>query len=139
MTSTLLAAAAGMVLVRLVAGGGRTTARRPVWDPRRTGQAGREAGARGAGQHAPAAAASEPGRGREADTPTEIPARGWKDILWRTYKEFGQDRLMSVAAGVTYYALLALFPAIGVARRAVPYCDLCETAQRVGNRTSGHE
>jgi membrane protein len=63
-------------------------------------------------QHAPDTSANEPGRGREATTPTEIPVRGWKDILWRVYEEFGQDRVMSVAAGVTYYALLALFPAI---------------------------
>lgn len=63
-------------------------------------------------QHAPPQAAAEKGRGRSADTPTEIPALGWKDILWRTYEEFGKDRVMSVAAGVTYYALLAIFPAI---------------------------
>ncbi len=63
-------------------------------------------------QHAPPQAAAEKGRGRSADTPTEIPAQGWKDILWRTYEEFSKDRIMSVAAGVTYYALLALFPAI---------------------------
>jgi membrane protein len=60
-------------------------------------------------------AGPEPRRSRAAargDTPTDIPARGWKDILWRVYEEFGRDRIMSVAAGVTYYALLALFPAI---------------------------
>ena len=56
--------------------------------------------------------AHEKGRGREADVPTQIPTLGWKDIAWRIYEEFGQDRVMSVAAGVTYYALLALFPAI---------------------------
>ncbi|WP_262272447.1 YihY/virulence factor BrkB family protein [Microvirga yunnanensis] len=111
-TSALLAAAAGMVLVRLVSGGSRTTTRPPARAPGRTEQTGREAGAQNASQHAPAAAASEPGRGREASAPTEIPAKGW-DILWRTYEEFGQDRLMAVAAGVTYYALLALFPALG--------------------------
>nr|WP_246205820.1 YihY/virulence factor BrkB family protein [Microvirga arsenatis] len=60
----------------------------------------------------PPRAAHEPGRGREAATPTEIPTLGWKDVLWRTYEEFRDDRLMSVAAGVTYYALLAIFPAI---------------------------
>src|SRR6476646_4465467 len=27
--------------------------------------------------------AAEPGRGRDARTPAEIPSRGWKDILWR--------------------------------------------------------
>jgi membrane protein len=62
--------------------------------------------------HARPDAAHERERGRHADSPTEIPAPGWKDILWRTYEEFGNDRVMSVAAGVTFYALLALFPAI---------------------------
>ncbi len=36
----------------------------------------------------------------------------WKHILYRTYREFGDDRLLSLAAGVVFYALLALFPAI---------------------------
>jgi membrane protein len=57
-------------------------------------------------------AAREPGRGRHASTPSEIPARGWKDILFRIYGNIGEDRVMLVAAGVTFYALLALFPAI---------------------------
>ncbi len=54
----------------------------------------------------------ERGRGREATTPTDIPAKGWKDVLWRTYEEITKDRILAVAAGVTFYALLALFPAI---------------------------
>ncbi|MFC1459113.1 YihY/virulence factor BrkB family protein [Microvirga arabica] len=113
MTSTLLAVAAGMALVRLVAGGSRAAATEPAWSSGRREQVDHPLGVQDPGQHAPAAAASETGRGREAETPTQIPTLGWKDILWRTYEEFGQDRLMSVAAGVTYYALLALFPAIG--------------------------
>ena len=51
-------------------------------------------------------------RGRAAAKPTAIPAKGWKDVLWRVYEEFSNDRLMLVAAGVTFYVLLALFPAI---------------------------
>jgi membrane protein len=51
-------------------------------------------------------------RGRKAESPTEIPARGWMDIAWRVYEEIGNDRILAVAAGVTFYALLALFPAI---------------------------
>jgi hypothetical protein len=58
------------------------------------------------------ARAHEPGRGRRADAPWQIPWRGWKDILWRTYHEIGEDRLLAVAAGVVFYALLALFPAL---------------------------
>ena len=51
-------------------------------------------------------------RGRSATTPSEIPARGWKDILVRTYGELGEDRVVAIAAGVTFYVLLAIFPAI---------------------------
>jgi membrane protein len=54
----------------------------------------------------------EPRRGRSADTPSEIPARGWKDILWRVYQNIGDDRVVALAAGVTFYSILALFPAI---------------------------
>jgi membrane protein len=50
--------------------------------------------------------------GRHAVTPSQIPWRGWKDILIRTYEQFNEDRLLAVAAGVVFYGLLALFPAI---------------------------
>jgi membrane protein len=95
----------GWALVRLVAGGQRAAP-----EARRDAPGG-TAGF-GGKQHAPPHAAGEAERGRAADTPAGIPALGWKDILWRTYEEFGQDRILSVAAGVTYYALLAVFPAI---------------------------
>ena len=58
--------------------------------------------------------AAEPGRGRMAEAPREIPARGWRDIAWRTSLEIGRDRLPAVAGGITFYSLLAIFPAIGV-------------------------
>ena len=51
-------------------------------------------------------------RGDEANTPTEIPARGWKDVIVRVYQQIQHDRVMLIAAGVTYYSLLALFPAL---------------------------
>ncbi len=56
--------------------------------------------------------AAEPGRGRNAHFPWTIPALGWKDILWRTYREMGRNRLPALAGGVTFYLLLATFPAI---------------------------
>jgi membrane protein len=56
--------------------------------------------------------ALEPGRGRCARWPFEIPLRGWKDILWRTYRETGRNRFTALAGGITYYLLLATFPAI---------------------------
>ena len=52
------------------------------------------------------------GRGRAALSPLQIPWRGWKDIFWRTFQEIQSDRLLAVAAGVVFYALLALFPAV---------------------------
>jgi len=51
-------------------------------------------------------------RGRSADTPSEIPVRGWKDIVLRVYEGISDDRILANAAAVTFYALLALFPAI---------------------------
>src|SRR5918998_1324682 len=54
----------------------------------------------------------EPGRGREASKPKEIPAAGWKDILYRVWDEIGNDRVGTIAAGTTFFVLLALFPAI---------------------------
>jgi membrane protein len=56
--------------------------------------------------------AREPGRGREANTPGEIPTRGWKDILWRVLWAIPEDRILSTSGGVAFFALLAVFPAI---------------------------
>jgi membrane protein len=58
------------------------------------------------------ARARERGRGRKARTPVHIPWRGWKDILIRSYHEIQEDRVMTLAAGVAFYSLVALFPAI---------------------------
>lgn len=52
------------------------------------------------------------GADSQADSPAEIPAPGWRETLKRTAKKFSDNQLMSQAAGVTFYALLAIFPAI---------------------------
>jgi len=57
-------------------------------------------------------AAEGDGRGRSATSPAEIPAKGWKDILWRVYGNIGEHRILALAAGMTYYSILAIFPAI---------------------------
>ena len=56
--------------------------------------------------------AQERGRGRKAAAPAQIPWKGWKDIFWRTVNQTSEDRLLAIAAGVVFYGLLALFPAI---------------------------
>jgi membrane protein len=57
-------------------------------------------------------AAEEGDRGRSATTPSEIPVKGWKDILFRVYENVSRHRVMALAAGITYYTILAIFPAI---------------------------
>jgi membrane protein len=54
----------------------------------------------------------ETGRGRSADKPSQIPSQGWKDIVLRVYRGISEDRILLVAAGVTFYALLAIFPGL---------------------------
>lgn len=51
-------------------------------------------------------------RGRAAEHPGEIPVRGWKDVLWRAWKQSGEDNIGILAGGVTYGVLVALFPAL---------------------------
>lgn len=38
--------------------------------------------------------------------------RFWRHVLYRTYVELNEDRLLSLAAGVVFFGLLAIFPAI---------------------------
>ena len=51
-------------------------------------------------------------RGRHATTPRDIPARGWKEIFLRVKDEISADHVGLIGAGVAYYGLLALFPAL---------------------------
>jgi membrane protein len=51
-------------------------------------------------------------RGRQASTPTEVPAQGWWDIFVRTAKEAKADGVSLLAAGVAFFGLLALVPAL---------------------------
>ena len=54
----------------------------------------------------------EAGRGRTAEAPEQIPARGWTDILWRAALSFSRDRVLATAGGVAFFTLLAVFPGI---------------------------
>jgi membrane protein len=50
--------------------------------------------------------------GREAERPSEIPPRGWFAVLKRVKAEVKDDNVPLLAAGVAFYAMLAIFPAI---------------------------
>ena len=43
---------------------------------------------------------------------TALPARSWRAVFRRTVREFREDNLTDWAAALTYYAVLAIFPAI---------------------------
>jgi membrane protein len=48
----------------------------------------------------------------EPDQPTELGGRGWWHALKRSAKEFRDDNLTDWAAALTYYGVLAIFPAL---------------------------
>ncbi len=51
-------------------------------------------------------------RGRDARSPKDIPAKGWKDTMVRVKKEIKDDRISLVSAAMAYYALFSLVPAL---------------------------
>src|SRR3954467_21010 len=52
------------------------------------------------------------GDGAAPEGPTDIRGRGWWAVIKRTVKEFRDDNLTDWAAALTYYGVLALFPAL---------------------------
>jgi len=52
------------------------------------------------------------GRGHSADTPSDIPEKGWWSILKRVYTSTSNKNLSVLAAGVAFYGMLSIFPAL---------------------------
>ena len=50
--------------------------------------------------------------GEDAEKPTEIPAKGWLQIVKRGWAEAKIDQVPLLGAGVAFFAFLALFPAV---------------------------
>ncbi|MFE8963967.1 YihY/virulence factor BrkB family protein [Streptomyces iakyrus] len=66
---------------------------------------------------ASASASEEPGPSPEVeraapDTPSELPRKSWGAVLKGSLREFKDDELTDRAAALTYYGVLALFPAL---------------------------
>src|SRR5216117_976550 len=76
------------------------------------GLGGAAGGGPGASHETDPAAVANGGHGRQAEVPQQIPPRGWLEIAKRTAKEVKADQVPLLAAGVAFYFLLALFPAI---------------------------
>lgn len=49
---------------------------------------------------------------RKPDSPTDLSKPSWKYVLRRTIREFSRDQCTDLAAALTYYAVLSLFPAL---------------------------
>jgi len=49
---------------------------------------------------------------RAPDSPTDLGGKGWFATLKRTIREFKEDNLTDWAAALTYYGILAIFPAL---------------------------
>jgi len=69
------------------------------------------AGNKAAATRRPGGAGQAP-PGHGAAKPSDIPARGWWAIAKRVAAKVSSDRLLTEAAGITFYALLAFFPAL---------------------------
>ncbi|MCZ2847539.1 YihY/virulence factor BrkB family protein [Modestobacter sp. VKM Ac-2978] len=50
--------------------------------------------------------------GIHADRPTDIPARGWLQIVKRSWAENNADNMPIIAGGVAFFAFLSIFPAL---------------------------
>lgn len=82
--------------------------------------AAREAEDRAA-EHGPARTATSPPQakgksaelpGVDAEKPTEIPARGWVQILKRAWAENKADNMPIIGGGVAFFGFLAIFPTL---------------------------
>src|SRR3954447_2506563 len=62
-------------------------------------------GAREVGRH-------DDGDGHAPDKPTDLEGSSWRGVLRRTWREFKDDNITDWAAALTYYGILAIFPAI---------------------------
>ena len=51
-------------------------------------------------------------RGRNAQTPAQIPPAGWWDLALRVFHGISEDRITTISGGVTFFVLLALFPGL---------------------------
>ena len=76
--------------------------------------------------------------GGEAAKPTEIPKRGWLQIVKRGWAEAKADQVPLLGAGVAFYAFLALFPSvIALVLLYGLVVDPATIANQVGQLTAG--
>src|ERR1700731_4732255 len=76
-------------------------------------------------------------RGRGAKAPTDIPPKGWRDVLLRVFHGISKDRVTTISGGVTFFVLLALFPGLaGLISLYGLFADSGTIAQHLSSLTS---
>lgn len=78
--------------------------------------------------------AQQEGRGRRASGPLEVPLSGWLDVLRRVRIELKRDKCTLLAAGVAFYALIALVPTLAV---VVSVYGLASDPEQVSQQVDG--
>ncbi|WP_125106647.1 YihY/virulence factor BrkB family protein [Gulosibacter massiliensis] len=56
--------------------------------------------------------APDPEASGKPDSPDDLHKRSWKYVLRKTIREFSSDQCTDIAASLTYYAVLSLFPGL---------------------------
>jgi membrane protein len=94
-----------------------------------------------------AKAAPDPDDPRKPDSPDDLDKRSWKYVLRTTVREFQHDQATDLAAALTYYAVLAIAPAllavvsilglVGNGQQLVE--DLVETASGIVGQSSAED
>jgi len=76
--------------------------------------------------------------GSQADSPTQIPVRGWRQVLGRAIRQSQEDNIPLLAAGVAFFGFLALFPAlIALVTLVGLVADPGQVTQQVQSFTAG--
>lgn len=76
--------------------------------------------------------------GSQADSPTQIPVRGWRQVVGRAFHESQEDNISLLAAGVAFFGFLALFPAgIALVTLVGLVADPAQITQQVQSFTVG--
>src|SRR6476660_9111049 len=54
----------------------------------------------------------DPDSAAKPESPAQLEGRSWKYVFVKTMHEFSEDQCTDIAAGLTYYAVLSLFPGL---------------------------
>jgi membrane protein len=76
--------------------------------------------------------------GSQAESPTQIPMAGWRQVLIRAYQASQKDNIPLLAAGVAFFGFLALIPAlIALVTLVGLVADPVQITQQVESFTAG--